>query len=306
MIFKTQEDVNTYLQYFNRSDEAYENVRNGGVASGVKIEDTGEYRKTRWRAITYLDKRIIVDEFGGIKDAMTHEPLKKVKYKNGGRESWCCMFQDSKGRHVYKRVIQIVSDALLGDKAPPKVKLLIDDIDLPILMNIEVKSDESSRYESGCVYMFDDQGIFEDYCITNDIKCSDDLLKFQAVDDIELVNPSRYEIKVRKSHSKDDLKPFSIKGERLYVSKTGGLYRALRDEGIERLYGRKNKKGIVVYQIGTKPHPTRFNVANIVAKVWGGLDKKRKIHYIDGNPENLCIDNLWWRDCGRDFGYDNV
>ncbi len=70
-------------------------------------------------------------------------------------------------------------------------------------MNIEARSDESSRYESPNVYMFDDQGIFEDYCITNNIKSSDDLLKFQDVDDIELVNPNRYEIKVRKSHSKE-------------------------------------------------------------------------------------------------------
>ncbi len=106
------------MNYFDLSDEAYENVRKGGVASGLKIEYTGGHRSTRRSTITYLDKRIIVDEFGGIKDADTYEPLKKVKYKNSGRESWCCMFHDSKGRNVYKRVIQIVSDALLGDKVP--------------------------------------------------------------------------------------------------------------------------------------------------------------------------------------------
>ncbi len=92
----------------------------------------------------------------------------------------------------------------------------------------------------------------------------------------------------------------------MYVSKTGGLYKGLQDGGVERVKSRKNKKGIVFYRIGCQPHSISINVANIVAKVWGGLDKKRKIHYIDGNPENLCIDNLWWRDCGRDFGYDNV
>lgn len=307
MIFNDQVEVNAFLDH--SGDESLLEI-DGVLGSGIVNYHTGESRSIDVKFMNYMDRALLIDEFGGIKDAHTLEDIQKSVVKVNNKKTLSVAFDNGNGNKVYKRVIHLVAMAFFGDECPARIKTKVDDYRLCMLSNIKLsdfvlrkRSKKPYEDESTKIMAFESRIEFEHFCKFNMIRTKSDFMLFASLNEeqYDIANPNQFEIGVDPETDLDWIE-FDYYGSLMRVNKIGKIMRKSGNSWVPVIH--RTMKGLKVIDVYCHDGNNRMvNVANIMAKVICGLESRRVIKYIDGNSSNLHIDNLWWKGCGRPFSF---
>ena len=213
---------------------------------------------------------------------------------------------------MYKRVIHLVAMAFMKDNTPKKIISIINDPRLCFLCNIKKIKKPSTKpsFEiSRNVMPFTSQEDLSHYCLLNGISTAEEFMRFQGLneDELDQANPTRFSIG-DKPMFECDARQITFYGKPLKLSRVGELFYLKGDEWRPFKGRRQNRRSLSFYVICADGKSRPVNIANLMAKAFLGLSSKsrRKIKYIDGNPNNLHVNNLWWSDCERPFNFDDI
>ena len=314
MIFTNQLDVNTFLE--SGGDEKLLTLPSV-LAPGVEAKNTGVVRKIEFERLTYLNRSLLIDEFGNISDGNTFEKIVPSKVKINNVFEVCLPFKNAKNQRVYKRAIHLVALAFLKGNTPRKIARHNNDIRLLMVNNIKKWNKSFSREVIAGernIMPFLDQETFNAFLAVNNLKEKSEITSFFAVEDKDygLINPNRLEISSNAGYKPDKSilsSPIYYYGSILRLDMAGGLYKESEigtKTVLSRVMSRYSAQGVVMSRVSCADGKTRHvTIANLMAKTFLGLDfkERRKIKYIDGNPTNLHASNLWWKGCEKQFGF---
>lgn len=310
MIFKEQSKVNSFLSF--GGDKSLLLI-DGVMQKNLKPEVTSTAKNPQRKFITHLEKQLCIDEFGRVFDSDGHE-IKPRKVKINNREEYCLPFKNSKNQRVYKRVIHLVAMAFMGENTPRKIIRHNTDYRLLMLDNIKkwsnsVLTQEAKEGKKNIMPLLYEEDL-QAFLQVNNLKNSSDLKAFMQVTDEEYkeVNPKRFDVALNPDFKASLSPKIEYRGIILRLDRSGGLYRDDNDV-ITRIKGRYISQGSATAEFTCGDGKSRsITVANLLAKAFLGLpsDSRRKIKYIDGNPHNLHVNNLWWSDCNRPFDFSDI
>jgi len=317
VLFRAQDEVDTFYRYAEENNiseyEAMKIVSEGGVSDGVDVSRIGRGKKVKWAETSVYYHKLMVSEFGDVTDKETGKPYRVRDRSMNGRNVPAILIKDEAGRHVPKKVLTLVGMAFNPDREGSVVTERAEGITKPFLMNVKLpeKATVKTPKIDGLIMPITDQVMLSDIMATKKLYNRNSLLKFFGVNssDVWMSNFIKFDdpLYIPKIDI-DSAKSYLVKGRlEIFVTQSGGVYK-MKDGELVKAGTMTNKKGkpiLRVYMSKTDGTYKDLVIANLVAKTWGGLPEgeRRMIRYIDGNPANTHYTNLWWPDCGREFGF---